>query len=443
MLMSEHKEQFCIAYEQDEHMGGIFEMLLMARRYQGAEVEVFERGIHRKDVKHVDVKSMYPMIMIVLNLSPESLRLLRTKAYTGQYIITPTYIEIPDATIGKQLIIEVAEEDSISRRLLSEFYDRRQAYRNEKAPGWQGRQNTMKLIMNSIYGYNGMEWSRYGSYLVAIVVTAIGRFILKAALKWLKAQGCTPLEMDTDGIYVKGEFDPEELTRHIQGLFESFELREKLRLDAKDYEGMIVIRMKNYFLRSRGKNVFKGSGFHGRGVPLVCKHALDRIVDALFEDEPVMPVWVECEGTLFTASLRELEMTCNPSKPAGEYDEGNMYAKLLKQLPNFEWGGEVRYVRCVDEYVPLGARPDSELLEKIDYNYYHGRMMGVVERLLEPMVEEDLQLKAFYQAVWKRKKARKCTGCGKRLNKRVRRLSTDVCWKCVGWEGDYGSTILR
>jgi len=429
MLLSEQKEKFAIEWEQDEEMGDIFEMLL-ARRYQGAEVEVFEPGIHREDVKHVDVSSMYPNIMIVFNLSPESLRLVRTKPYTGQYILTPTYLEIPDTTINRQLIIAVDEKDSISRGLLSELYDRRQVYRNEKTPGWDGHQQTMKLIMNMMYGYNGMEWSLYGSYLVAIATAAIGRFIIMAALRWLRSKGVTALELDTDGIYVRGKFDPAELTAYIQGLFGAFKLRAKLRLDANDFEGMIVIRMKNYFLRSKGKNVFKGSGFHGRGVPLVCKSTLEKIVTALFEDEPLMPIWVEVEASLFKVPLNQLEMTCNPSKPSGEYDEGNMYAKLLAQLPNFEWGGEIRYVKCVDEYVPVGARPESEL--KIDYNYYHGRMMDVVERLLEPLLDKDQGLAEFYQFVWKRKKARKCTECGARLNARTRYLNTDRCWRCAG-----------
>lgn len=430
MLLSEYKTQFAIDWELDEHMGGIFEMLLMPRRYEGAEVKVFEPGIHH-DVKHVDVSSMYPNIMIVLNLSPESLSLLRTKAYTGQYIITPTYLEIPDRTIGKQLIIGIAKEDSISRRLLLEFYDRRQAYRTEKKPGWFGNQLTMKIIMNSIYGYNGMEWARYGSYLVAIATAAIGRFIIKAAVKWLRSKGCTPLEVDTDGIYVVGEFDVEELTRYIQGLFMAFELKEKLKLDSTDYEGMILIRMKNYFLRSKGKNVFKGSGFHGRGVPLVCRNALDKIVSALFEDTPLLPVWDECVATLFTAPLKEFEITCNPTKPSDEYDDGSMYAKLLKQMPNFEWGGEVRFVKCADGYVPLGARPDAELLATIDYNYYFERMTGVMQRLLDPLIEGNDELAKFYKFAWGMKKARKCTGCGKRLNKKVRYLNTDKCWGCA------------
>ena len=431
MSLSLHKDQFCIAYEEDERMGGIFEALLMARRYQGAEVEVFEPGIHRKNVKHVDVSSMYPNIMIVLNLSPESVKLVRTKAYTGQYIITPTYMEIPDATIGKQLIVQINEEDSISRRLLSDFYDRRQKYRKDKELGWDGKQQTMKLIMNSIYGYNGMEWSRYGSYLVAIIVTAIGRFILKKACAWLKARGVIPLEMDTDGIYVKGEFDPAELTTYIQGLFSAFELRAKIKLDANDYEGMIVIRMKNYILRSKGKNVIKGSGFHGRGVPLICRNALDEMVSALFEGRPLLPTWDMCVESLFKVTLRELEITCNPSKPSGEYDDGSMYAKLLKQLPNFEWGGEIRFVKSLNGYEPLGVRPDAELMKFIDYNYYYARLVGIMQRLFDPLIETNAELNEFYQAAWGQKKARKCELCGKRLNKRTRYLGTDKCWACA------------
>jgi len=52
----------------------------VVRRYQGALVQVFRRGVFLSDgrlqVQHVDVRSMYPTIMIVFNLSPENVQLV-------------------------------------------------------------------------------------------------------------------------------------------------------------------------------------------------------------------------------------------------------------------------------------------------------------------------------------------------------------------------------
>lgn len=402
-----------------------FDELRMARRYQGGAVEIFERGIHH-DVKHVDVSSMFPNIMICFNLSPETVRLVKKKPYTGQYIITPTYIEVPDAKLNMQLGVEISEEDSISRRVLIDLYARRDAVKSamseeERVRGVGPNMSIslgLKVIMNAMYGYNGMEWARYGSYLVAIVCTAMSRFIILKAKGWLEAHGCTPVEMDTDGIYVKGEFDVEELNAYIQHLLDGFEHAYRLTLDSEEYEGMIAVRMKNYILRYHGENIFKGSGFHGSKVPDICEDTVDRIATALFMEMDPLETWLGCEDMLLGADVNKFEMTARPSKPANEYAEGNMYRKLMEKLPNFDWGGEIRYVKERDGYTPIGTKPDEEM--DIDYNYYHGKMIDSLERLEIPALETRFG----------RKKARKCSGCGKRLNSRVRFLDSDKCWEC-------------
>lgn len=407
-----------------------FDELRMARRYQGAAVEIFQRGIHH-DVKHVDVSSMYPNVMICFNLSPESLRLVKKKPYTGQYIITPTYIEVPDSTLNVQLCVEIAEEDSISRRVLIDLYARREAVKNamseeERVRGMGPNVSAslgLKVIMNAMYGYNGMEWSRYGSYLVAIICTALGRFILLKAQEWLEAHDCTPVEKDTDGIYVKGDFSVEELNAHIQHLLEGFKHAYRLTLDTEEYEGMIAVKMKNYILRYHGENIFRGSGFHGSKIPDVCEDTMGRIVTALFMETDPLETWFRCEEMLLGADVNKFEMTARPSKPADEYAEGNMYRKLMEKLPNFEWGGEIRYVKERDGYTPIGTKRDEDM--DVDYNYYHGKMMGSLENLIG-----DIEVPGLAER-FSRKKARKCSVCGKRLNSRVRFLDSDTCWECA------------
>lgn len=428
MSLTELKDQYFESFQVDEDPFG----LLTDRRYKGAAVEIFERGIHRTDIYHVDVSSMYPIIMIVLNLSPESLTLIKTKPLTGQYILTPTYIEVPDETLKMQLCIKVSEMDSISRKLLSDFYDRRVAVRKEKPQGWYPTQLTLKIIMNSVYGYNGMEWARYGSYLVAIVTAAVGRFIITTALKWLRAHGITPLEMDTDGIYVRGVFNADELTEYIQGKFSAFRLRHKLKLAANKYDGMIVVKMKNYILRYGGKNIIKGSGFHGRKIPRVAEETNELLISALFEGKPLVPTWMGCIEMMFQSPLKDFEMTLELSKAPEEYAEGSIYRKLFDQLPgNVEWGDEIRYVKTTDGYVPLGTKPDAELLAKIDWNYYHGRMKNIAKLLLAPMRDVEQEVATVYNYIYDVEKKRKCEECGVRLNKRVRYLDTSMCMECA------------
>jgi len=374
------------------------------RKYTGAHVEIFEMGIFRGSVTHIDFRSMYAMIMAVLNISPESTKFLKTKDYTGQYIYSPTYIEVPDERLNKQLVVSVSQEDSVTRKLMIDLFKKRQEVREVGGPLAESRQLGLKLIGNSIYGYNGMEFARYGSYLVAIIATATGRFLINSTIKWLQARGYRPLEVDTDGIYVLGEIDITELVEHIRSLFTNFTLAHLLVLDTKVYEGMIVVKMKNYVLRRNGANHFTGSGFRGRSMPPICAKALEDFATTLFTGGDLYRAWELCLSRLGSTRLNDFEMCAEMGKDPEEYEETTMYAKLFEQLPESEWGDEIRYVKTTEGYIPLGVREDEELLALLDTKYYQERLRKVVERLLTPLLGTDRTVDEFHEAAIKKKR---------------------------------------
>lgn len=378
------------------------------RRYSGAHVEIFEAGIVREAVTHIDVKSMYPMVMAVLNLSPETVKLVALKPYTGQYIFSPGYIEVPDERLDKQVCISVSPEDGVTRKAMLRFFEMRQQIRKEGGPLADSRQQGVKLIMNAIYGYNGMEYARYGSFLVAIVCTATGRFIIGLILSWLKSwlesKGVRPLEVDTDGVYVRGTFNLAELVEFVRAKFYQFPLANMLNIDAQVYDGMIVVKMKNYVLRNKDKNVFTGSGFHGRNMPHVAEQALEDFVEALFTGGDLNKTWATCVGRLAGQRVQDFEMCVDMNKDPEEYEETTMYAKLYAQLPEAEWGDEIRYVKTVDGYVPLGVKTEEELLASLDAKYYEGWLKSVIGRLLVPLLGTDRTVDEFHEAVLKKKK---------------------------------------
>ena len=374
------------------------------RRYSGAHVEIFERGIVRETVTHVDIKSMYPMVMAIFNLSPETIKLVSLKPYTGQYIFSPGYIEVPDERLDKQVCISISPEDGVTRKAMLRFFEMRQQIRREGGPLADSRQQGVKLIMNAIYGYNGMEYARYGSFLVAIICTATGRFIINLVLGWLKSKGLHPLEVDTDGVYVRGTFDLAELLEFVRSKFYQFPLAGMLNIDSSTYEGMILVKMKNYVLRNKGKNVFTGSGFHGRNIPHIAELALEDFVEALFTGGDLNETWAGCVARLVGLRVQDFEMCVDMNKDPEEYEETTMYAKLYAQLPEAEWGDEIRYVKTVDGYVPLGVKTEEELLASLDAKYYEGRLKSVITRLLVPLLGTDRTVDEFYEAVLKKKK---------------------------------------
>mgnify|MGYP003875436873 CR=1 FL=1 len=365
----------------------------MVRRYQGALVQVFRRGVFLSDgrlqVQHVDVRSMYPTIMIVFNLSPENVQLVDRRAYTGNYRFGAELLEVPDSYHG-QLVLRVGQQDSVTRRFLVDLYRLRLRLKAAAKKGdvlAESREKAVKLLMNQIYGYHGLEFSRYGSFLVAIATTAIGRYIMNLILDVARENGALPLECDTDGIYVYGAAGlADKVNERLQRVFGGFKFSDWLRVESKVYDGIIVFKCKNYILRDGDRLIVKGSGFKGRHFPPVCDYAVKRFAWAVFRGENFADVWGEFRD------LRRFPLkmfTMNVSLRKADYEDSTLYARLMERLPPSFKGEEVYFVKCVDGYFPLGVRSDDELRRMLDVEYYRERIREVVNRVLEPVRESQ------------------------------------------------------
>jgi len=196
--------------------------------YQGALVKCFKTGIFF-DVKHKDFASMYPSLMMEYNLSPETVTLVAIKPYTGEYRFEKYddywIIEVPDVPkkkgkpdwkVAAQIICRVdMSEDSVTKKKLiwirEERFRLKKEYKRTKDEKLYSRQYALKVIQNKLYGYNGMKWALYGNILVAILITALGRYHMSAEInkpeygKPVVVEGVRAgeriIEVDTDGFY--------------------------------------------------------------------------------------------------------------------------------------------------------------------------------------------------------------------------------------------------
>jgi len=241
--------------------------------------------------------------------------------------------------------------------------------------------------MNATYGYHGLEYSRYGSFLVAILTVATGRLIMKEIIRIVDEDDrCEKLECDTDGLYHYGVDLSDQINDAVGRLFADYPLHHYLRVDTNKYLGMLVYRAKNYVLLDCDDNLkFKGSAFHGRHMPPICRTALNDFARAIFDKKPLSRVWRDYHD-LRKFPLREFTMSVTLRKdPHGTeygYDEHTMYHDLSTKLgEDVVWGQDVYYVKTVKGYVPLGTIPDSKLLRMVDRKYYLGRIRDVVKRL--------------------------------------------------------------
>jgi DNA polymerase I len=177
--------------------------------FEGATVFTPVKGL-RENIVVLDLKSLYPMIMMTGNMSPE------TKDPGGE-LKTPIGVRFkkqPDGLVR-----------SIQAGFLKER-DERKKLRNKYAFGSRDyklcdmQQNVIKVLMNSYYGVSGYSKFRLYDREIGAAVTSVGREILEHNRKLVEAQGYRVVVGDTDGLgaEIPANLGREETTRIAKNL---------------------------------------------------------------------------------------------------------------------------------------------------------------------------------------------------------------------------------
>jgi DNA polymerase elongation subunit (family B) len=224
---------------------------------EGGYTDVFVKGVVHH-VVHCDVASLYPSIMLSFDLKPSSDNL-------GVFL--PLLKDLKDFRL--------------------EAKGRAQRARSPQERDYhQALQQTFKILINSFYGYLGTELHQFSDPEVAAEVTRKGRDLIRQMLSWLKKEGATPIEMDTDGIYyvpppgIKTEKEAKAMVERLAGsLPEGIEVE----MDAQ-YEAMFSYKSKNYALLDKaGKMVIRGSALRSRGMEKYLREFLSAMIRLLLE----------------------------------------------------------------------------------------------------------------------------------------------------------------
>ena len=189
--------------------------------YQGAIVMEPKPGIH-EDVAVLDFTSMYPNLMIMYNISPDSF-IDSSETSTAEFFTAPEvgfrFRKDPPGFYKKVLqdLINVRREirgklsgaakDSVEYKVLRE------------------RERVVKIVTNACYGYAGWVGARWYVREVAESVAAFGRASLRKVIGIAKDLGLQVIYGDTDSIFVKYEPEKVEELLSIVGREMSMEIK--------------------------------------------------------------------------------------------------------------------------------------------------------------------------------------------------------------------------
>jgi DNA polymerase elongation subunit (family B) len=199
--------------------------------YPGAYVKEPQTGMHDWVVSF-DLNSLYPMIIVQYNMSPETV--LEGKQHLGlepvDKLLSSDEIEIPEGTTMAASGVRFSKDQvGIIPAIIKQYYDERRVIKKAMLEAQQEYQTTptkrlenkmtilenqqmsIKILMNSLYGALGNKHFRYFNNHVAEAITTSGQLSIRWAEEAINKEMNTALDtlgkdyviaIDTDSLYV-------------------------------------------------------------------------------------------------------------------------------------------------------------------------------------------------------------------------------------------------
>ena len=164
--------------------------------YEGAFVREPIPGLH-ENIVVLDFRSLYPTIIISHNVDPDT--------------VNAPYCTKEEAHVSPVGHYFCKEPKGLLPRMLEEVLNERFRLKDElkkmdKADSEYkivyAKQQALKIIANSAYGYLGFARARWYSRECAEAITAWARKYIKDVMKWAEEKGFTVLYGDTDSVFL-------------------------------------------------------------------------------------------------------------------------------------------------------------------------------------------------------------------------------------------------
>ena len=390
-------------------------------------------GVHF-NVAEVDFASMYPTIMTIHNISPETVNCpCCAPGAAGQFVgegakgRRPTYnpppYPLPSTPVPEAGYHLCRRREGLVPRTLRPILVLRERLKArareappEEAVHYKKRQNALKWMLVTCFGYLGYKNARFGRIEAHEAVTAYGRDKLLTAKEMGEAAGFRVLHGLTDCLWVQkpgaGEGELEELCRRISGA-----TGVKLALEGV-YRWIVFLASRQDPRRpvaTRYFGVFRDGSLKVRG--LFCRRRdtpplVRRAQEALLAKMAEAATPAELAGLRpeledlaegFRQHLREgdlspqdLVITRVLSQPVAEYRVDTPTALAARQLEkagiHLDPGEKVRYVhleRRGPKETRVQAAPFLDTLAPYDAEIYLELLNRAIDEVLLPFGEVE------------------------------------------------------
>lgn len=261
-------------------------------KYKGGLVMEPIKGIHR-NVMVFDVQSMYPTIMIDLNISPETVYKIDDANDESNSLDWISVEESVSWHFGSNLVI-MKDSEIVSKvvkpsvRLglipgaLRSLITKRAEVGKKTPTGL-----ACKILANSMYGALGAKTGLLQCRRGASMVTAGGRFVLSRAQKIAQDLGYKVVYGDTDSVFL-ARMNPEDKANPSEYLAAFYsDLANTpfkgIRLDLEEsFDSIVLLKPKMYYgISTKGEEKVRGIATARKDRPLIVRKTVELLCKVL------------------------------------------------------------------------------------------------------------------------------------------------------------------
>ena len=225
----------------------------------GGYTDIFFTGLI-SNVIHADIESLYPSIMLSQQIKPATDELNVFQILLRD--LTTKRLEAKHAMPTRESPEKRAQEDAL--------------------------QSSLKILINSFYGYLGYARGLFNDYAQADRVTTAGQELLRAIMKQVELHNGQVIEVDTDGLFcvppdnVRGE---EQELIFVEKMSSSLPEGIHLALAGR-YKRMLSYKKKNYALLDYSDRLtIRGSALISRSLERFAKQFIQLSINCLLQED--------------------------------------------------------------------------------------------------------------------------------------------------------------
>jgi len=364
--------------------------------YKGAFVFEPKPGLYN-DIVVFDYRSLYPTIVGSHNISPGTLNCSCCENEAKLAPIEDNKIWFCEKRKG---FIPTIIEELITRRMRIKEIIKEES--DERFAILDARQNSLKLLANSFYGYLGFYGARWYSIECAQATTAYGRYYIKQVIEKAQKTDFEVLYSDTDSVFMTlGDKSKEDAVKFVEKINQ--ELPGLMELEFESYypAGIFVSAKmgafgakKRYALISEDNKItIKGFESVRRNTSLVAKETQEKVFEIILKDhdnEKALKYVRQVIDDLRNKRIPLDKVIINTQlkKNISEYDARGPHVAVAQRLKNkginVGPGSAIRFIVTQGSDIIRNRAKLPEEVKNSDYDpdyYINNQVIPAVERI--------------------------------------------------------------